>query len=276
MSYPVRLPATRSVVTVTHPTPAIWIIELHNGADSRLTEEFITTALMPSLDVVEKHWREAFRAVRQTEDKKGAEGALIIVGNRSQHKFFSNGLDFAAVNSNPVSTATFFPHVFNPMVRRVLTFPIPVVAALNGHTFAAGMALALCCDYRVMTDGSSRNAWLCMNEVHFGSGWPLTLAAIMRAKVSDPRVLRKVALEGHRFTPQEALQAGLVDHIVKGDTDAVLAKAQEVAESVRSCPTFGAWGVIKRDLYRDVVEASLRDVAGHSVAVEDALAKARL
>jgi enoyl-CoA hydratase/carnithine racemase len=25
--------------------------------------------------------------------------------------------------------------------------------------------LALCCDYRVMTDGSKRKAWMCMNEV---------------------------------------------------------------------------------------------------------------
>lgn len=25
--------------------------------------------------------------------------------------------------------------------------------------------LSLVCDYRVMADGSSRNAWLCMNEV---------------------------------------------------------------------------------------------------------------
>lgn len=27
------------------------------------------------------------------------------------------------------------------------------------------MILAMACDYRVMTDGSKRNAWMCMNEV---------------------------------------------------------------------------------------------------------------
>jgi enoyl-CoA hydratase/carnithine racemase len=42
---------------------------------------------------------------------------------------------------------------------------VPTIAAINGHCFAAGMILALCCDYRVMTDGSERNAWMCMNEV---------------------------------------------------------------------------------------------------------------
>ena len=43
--------------------------------------------------------------------------------------------------------------------------PVPVIAAINGHTFAGGMVLALSCDYRIMTDGSKRNAWMSMNEV---------------------------------------------------------------------------------------------------------------
>ena len=43
--------------------------------------------------------------------------------------------------------------------------PVPVIAAINGHIFAGGMVLALSCDYRIMTDGSKRNAWMSMNEV---------------------------------------------------------------------------------------------------------------
>jgi enoyl-CoA hydratase/carnithine racemase len=39
-------------------------------------------------------------------------------------------------------------------------------------------------------------------------------------------------LEGHRFTPPEALNAGIVDHIVSGNTAAVLAKAEELALTV--------------------------------------------
>lgn len=42
---------------------------------------------------------------------------------------------------------------------------VPTIAAINGHCFAGGMMLSLACDYRVMTDGSERNTWLCMNEV---------------------------------------------------------------------------------------------------------------
>ena len=45
------------------------------------------------------------------------------------------------------------------------THAVPTIAAINGHCYAGGMMLSLACDYRIMTDGSKRNAWLCMNEV---------------------------------------------------------------------------------------------------------------
>ena len=82
-------------------------------------------------------------------------------------------------------------------------------------------------------------------QIHFGAAWPLSFAAILRAKVSDARIHRRVALEGHRFTPSEALQAGLVDHIVKGNTEAVVAKAREVAEAVSGLSRTGSLGLIK-------------------------------
>lgn len=82
-------------------------------------------------------------------------------------------------------------------------------------------------------------------QVHFGAGWPLSFAGLFRSKVQDARVLRKIALEGHRFTPQEALEAGLVDQIIKGDTEAIIDKAREVGEAASAMSVPGVWGVIK-------------------------------
>lgn len=62
--------------------------------------------------------------------------------------------------------------------------------------------------------------------------WPHSFATILTAKIGDAQVRRKIALEGHRFTPPEALNAGIVDHIVSGNTAAVLAKAEELALTV--------------------------------------------
>lgn len=60
---------------------------------------------------------------------------------------------------------------------RCLAISVPTIAAINGHCFAAAMMLALCCDYRVMTDGSKRSAWMCMNEVSRARRTELFIAA---------------------------------------------------------------------------------------------------
>ncbi|PCH41401.1 ClpP/crotonase [Wolfiporia cocos MD-104 SS10] len=276
MTYPLGFPADKPLVTVTHPTLISWVLEMHHGEDARFNEHFINGALMPALDAIERHWREDWRTAQAKKDKNGGKGFLVIVGKRAQNKFFSNGLDWDNLVKDPTFATNFFPLVFNPFLRRLLTFPIPTVAAVNGHCFAAAMIFALCCDYRVMTDGSSRNTWMCMNEVHFGAGWPLAIAAVVRAKVPNALVQRKIALEGHRFTPKEALDVGLVDHIVQGDTETVIAKAVEVGKSVSQMATMGAWGVIKKTLYQDVMDYSSRDVIQHNPLSEDAAAKSRL
>jgi enoyl-CoA hydratase/carnithine racemase len=56
--------------------------------------------------------------------------------------------------------------VFTPLAEaKANAQAVPVIAAINGHAFAGGLMLSLACDYRVMTDGTKRNAWVCMNEV---------------------------------------------------------------------------------------------------------------
>lgn len=150
--------------------------------------------------------------------------------------------------------------------------------------------LALCCDYRVMTDGSRRRAWLCMNEVllivtrwiaqltqpsfeiHFGAPWPLSLAAILNAKVSDPPLQRRIALEGHRFTPAEAHAAGIVDRLancsgtgVELGTEIVLKEATKLAKEVSVLPKQGVWGTIKTILYKDCLEAVRLGVREHTL-----------
>jgi len=63
--------------------------------------------------------------------------------------------------------------------------------------------------------------------------------------VGDPRIHRKVALEGHRFTPKEGLTVGLLDYIVPGGTAGVVAKAEELANAVSANAQEGVWGLIK-------------------------------
>lgn len=86
-------------------------------------------------------------------------------------------------------------------------------------------------------------------QVHFGAPWPVSFASLVRSKFGSDPLTRKIALEGHRFTPQEALEAGIVDYLVNGDTAAVLARAVELAHQWSVNAQAGAWGSIKVVLF---------------------------
>ncbi|KAF5327535.1 hypothetical protein D9619_004364 [Psilocybe cf. subviscida] len=270
MAEAVSFPAGKPLVTLTRPKQHLWILELHNGVDNRLTQEFIHKGFLPALDAVEREWRVVQRAAVKKPQEGG--GALIIVGKKDQDKFFSNGLDFANSSKDP----NFFQLTFDPMLMRLLSFPIPTIAAINGHCFAGGFMLSLCCDYRVMTDGSARNAWLCMNEVHFGAPWPHSFTAVLSNKISDHRICRQIALEGHRFAPKEALELGLVDYIVKGKTADILEKAGELAEKVAHNASFGVYGLIRENLHRSVFSTIRKDTRLVGPFDADAAARSKL
>jgi enoyl-CoA hydratase/carnithine racemase len=174
---------------------------------------------------------------------------------------------------------------------------VPTICAINGHCFAAGFMFSLACDYRVMTDGSTRNAWMCMNEsepsrtplpppsgrtltnilpVDFGANWPASFVSIARAKVSRDTTLRKIALEGHRFTPREALDADLLDDIVAGGTEAVLERAIALAKEKAIKAKSGAWGLIKSEFYRNVIDTAKRGLSPWNTAIDDLAANNRL
>lgn len=61
----------------------------------------------------------------------------------------------------------------------------------------------------------------------------------------DQQLHRKIALEGARFTPAEALKAGFIDHAVPGTSADMLAKAEDLAANVSGLAKGGVWGVIK-------------------------------
>lgn len=67
----------------------------------------------------------------------------------------------------------------------------------------------------------------------------------MKAKVTDLKMHRKIALEGHRFSPKEALEAGIVDELVNGNTSDIMAKAVELADKVAPLAHSGVYGLIK-------------------------------
>ncbi|PVF93445.1 ClpP/crotonase [Serendipita vermifera] len=262
---------SESLVTVTKPHEYVWCIELHNGVDNRLTHA-LCGALSQALDLVEGQWRDKWRPTfydKNDTEKVNASGALILTANRKQQKFFSNGFDFPTLQREP----NFVPNHVEPVMNHLMGFPIPVVCAINGHAFAGGFILAMACDYRVM---KASKAWLSMNELLFGGPVPHTCATIFNVKTSDINVVRKILLEAHRFTSEDAKNAKLVDLVVEGDSDAVFNAALKFSLGLVHLPRSGVYGLIKKEMHLEIFKSSERNSRLIHIVEEDGIFQRRM
>jgi len=140
---------------------------------------------------------------------------------------------------------------FMDLLWRVLRFPVPTIAAINGHAAAGGFMLALAHDYRVMrTD----KGVLYLSEVDIGL--PLTpgMNAIVRCRMS-PSVFRSAALFGTKFHGRDALKSELVDETgenVEATLAAAMMKAKQLAARKWERSVYKS---LKLEMYKEALKA---------------------
>ncbi|BBY45954.1 enoyl-CoA hydratase-related protein [Mycolicibacterium celeriflavum] len=187
-------------------------------------------------------WLDAVNA-RLDEVEKDAH-ALITTG---LGKFYSNGLDLDWLMANGERTQWYVGRV-QELFSRVLTLPLPTVAAVNGHAFGAGSMLAIAHDYRVMRDD---RGYFCFPEVDIHIPFTVGMAALIQAKLL-PQTAVTAMTTGHRYGGHEALRAALVDDTA-AETEVVNAAAARLQPILGK--DAGTLGAIKSTMYADVTAA---------------------
>jgi enoyl-CoA hydratase/carnithine racemase len=128
--------------------------------------------------------------------------AVVVTGDG---RFFSNGLDLDWLSGAGDEAGPFIDDLHR-LFARLLLFPSVVVAAINGHAFAAGAMFAAAHDFGVMRD--DRGYW-CLPEADLGLPLSVPMHAVVAGKL--PRVpAREAILTGRRYNAAEALDAGFV------------------------------------------------------------------
>lgn len=140
--------------------------------------------------------------------------ALVTTG---EGKFFSNGLALdwmmrGEAEGDPERSARNLEAVY-ALLGRILTFPVPTVAAVNGHWFGAGALMGLCHDRRVVR---ADRGWFCMPEATMGVGIALPLLEVLRATL-PLRAFREVLVTAKRVPGEEAVALGFADEVVSED-----------------------------------------------------------
>jgi enoyl-CoA hydratase/carnithine racemase len=193
----------------------------------------------PTIDELKDRFREleADEAVR----------AVVFSG---EGKFFSFGFDIPGFLGHSKPDFSRFLTKFTDLYTYLFTYPKPVVAALNGHTVAGGLMLALACDRRFIAAGKGKVA---LNELAFGSSVFAGSVEMLRFAVGN-RNAEEILYTGALVLPEEALRLGLVDEVCSGEE--LLGKAMAAARELggKSQPAFQG---IKR-LLRDPAAEGMR------------------
>ena len=176
---------------------------------------------------------------------------VILTGSGSS---FSAGVDlFRLVSEGPDYVTRFLP-ALDDVLRRVLTFAKPVVAAVNGHAIAGGCILAAACDYRIMAHGTAR---IGIPELAVGVPFPALPLQIMAARVPDA-AMRDLVFTGRTVVVDEATALGLIDETCPREM--LLERAHEVARK-RVAIRAAAFVLTKEAFYAPVLDRT-KQLAG--------------
>jgi enoyl-CoA hydratase/carnithine racemase len=186
---------------------------------------------------------EMTEALDQVERSTGP-AALVTVGG--EEKFYSNGLDLGWLMGEGIKEwKNFIPQVLK-FLGRVMAFPVPTVAAINGHAFAAGAMLALAHDFRVMR---ADRGFFCLPEVDIKIPLAPGMRALIQSRLS-PMVFRDLVLTGARVGGSEAMEKGIVDEAVS--LDQVLPRAVSRAASLANKDR-RTYATLKRGMYAEAL-----------------------
>jgi len=181
----------------------------HNGLDEKMMVELVKTAKKISKD----------RSIR----------CVVLQGEGAS---FCAGLDFSYLAKTPSMVPRFFiklPWRKDNMFQRVAhvwrDLSIPVIAAVQGNCFGAGMQIILACDYRI----ARADANLSILEMKWGlipdmSGM-VTLSRLTRVDIAQ-----ELTMTGRFFSGEEAAEYGLVSKLSEDPLAAATALAKTIAQ----------------------------------------------
>jgi enoyl-CoA hydratase len=162
-------------------------------------------------------------AIHAALDKAEQEArAVLLVGREGK---FSAGFDLGVMTSG-VDNMRGLVKAGARLATRVLTFPLPTVAACTGHGLAMGAILLLAFDHRIGAEGPFK---LGMNEVAIGMHVPDFAMELGRFRI-PARYFAELVF-GTVHDPAGAVERGYLDEVAPADqvVERALARAKELA-----------------------------------------------
>ena len=137
--------------------------------------------------------------------------AVVITG---AGRFFSGGLDLRAAGFAEEFRSGLLLSLYRDSHLKLLSFPKPTVAMVNGHAIAGGLILLLACDLRLGLDAEYR---IGLNEVAIGASFPRPAFEIARLRLTH-RQASELLLGAAIYPAGEAVRLGVLDELLPAGT----------------------------------------------------------
>lgn len=156
----------------------------------------------------------ALRAAIRSAADDGTRG--IVLSGRAG--MFSGGLDVPALLQLDHAGMRAFLDEFFMLCGAIACSPVPIVAAITGHSPAGGAVLSIFCDYRVMARSvdAAKPFRIGLNEVQVGLSVPAVIQFGLRRLVGTYRAER-LMVAGAMLESEDALRVGFVDELAAVD-----------------------------------------------------------
>ncbi len=163
-------------------------------------------------------------AVREAES---AAKPLLLTGSGA---IFSAGVDLKRLLEADDTESAAFLDALEDCFEALFRFPLPVVAAVNGHAIAGGCVLVAACDHRIMTTGKAR---IGVPELLVGVPFPPAAFEIVR-EAFPPATHSDAFWRGKLLDPSRALEAGWIHETAEPDD--VVPRATAWLEALSGIP----------------------------------------
>ncbi|WP_313407929.1 enoyl-CoA hydratase-related protein [Aeromicrobium sp.] len=215
------------MTTLTNHDGPVWVLNLGND-ENRFSPDALAR-ITTQLD----------------ELAHGNDPAVLVTTGTG--KFFSNGLDLQWLSDHPAELGSYVDRV-HALFAKVLTLPLPTIAAINGHAFGAGAMLAMAHDFRTMRED---RGFFCFPEVDIHIPFTPGMAALIQAKITPAAAVESMTT-GRRYSGPEAHRVGIVDavashsELVENAASSVAALAGKDRATLRT---------IKETMYASAIDA---------------------
>ena len=144
----------------------------------------------------------------QSLDKIDTKKIRVLIITGSGEKSFVAGADIAEMSSLTKKEGEAFSKKGNDVFRKIETFPIPVIAAVNGFALGGGCELSMSCDIRICSD----NAIFGQPEV--GLGITPGFGGTQRLpRIIGVGMAKQMIYTGQNIKADQALTIGLVNAV---------------------------------------------------------------